>query len=173
MTAYFWWRVILRFCSGESSKRVALGMATALALVIGAEGRTWGGWVLNCTPEEYAAAEWIRRHTAPSDFIIANWYTGDYVRSLSKRNIIISDYPRIEVRVAKEKFNLNIPILPRDPQKVVEYVEQHPGTYYLLVSKWGPWGNYGAEPHFELLQTFGENPKTQAKLFKINVDERN
>jgi hypothetical protein len=168
--AYFVWRLILLLTKVDRSRVILLTAATLLALVVNYEGRTWGGWVLNCTAEEYAAADWIVVNTRPEDFVIANWYTGDYLRSLTKRRVIISDYPRVEVRVAKEKFNLNIPILPRDPQKVVEYARQNPGTYYLVVSKWGPWGAYEKNPHFKLLATFGKNPKTLGKVFKIETE---
>jgi hypothetical protein len=67
-----------------------------------------------------------------------------------------------------EKSKLDIPILPKDPAKVVEYTQQHPGTYYLMTAKWGPWGNYESDPHFELLKTFGNDKKSQARIFKIN-----
>jgi hypothetical protein len=170
MFPYFFWRVMLKFIHKPGNQMAALSIMTVLALVVGAEGKTWGGWVLNCTPEEYAAADWINKNTRPTDIIIANWYTGDYVRSLTKRRIIISDYPRVEVRVAKEKFNLNIPILPRDPQKVVQYVQGNPGTYYLMTSKWGPWGRYERDRHFTLLETFGKKPRTQSKIFKIESE---
>lgn len=168
LCAYFVWRVLLALTQNPRMQKMGLALVTLLAVVVGAEGRTWGGWVLNCTPEEYAAAKWINKNTQASDFIIANWYTGDYLRSLTKRRVIISDYPRIEVKVAKEKFNLDIPILPRNPRRVLDYTRDHPGTYYLVTAKWGPWGRYESDPHFELLRTLGENKKTQAKIYKIS-----
>ncbi len=170
MFAYFVWRLVDRWVKKDGRKIVVLALTTGLCLLINAEAATWGGWVLNCTPEEYASADWIRKNTKKDDIIIANWYTGDYLRSLTLRNIIISDYPRVEVRVAMDKFNLNIPILPRDPKKVLEYVQSHPGDYYLVTSKWGPWGKYEANPQFELLQTNGTNKKTQSKIFKIHPE---
>ncbi len=170
MAAYFLWRVVLRMFPRDKTRAWALGIIFFLALVINVEGKTWGGWVLNCTPEEYAGADWIKVNTDPADFIIANWYTGDYLRSLTKRRIIISDYPRVEVRVAKEKYNLEIPILPKDPAKVVEYVQKNPGSYYLFVAKWGPWGQYEKNPHFELLKVFGKDPKTQGKMFRVHPE---
>lgn len=167
--AYLLWRCIAWAAAKERMRVVLLSLATLIAVAVNVEGRTWGGWILNCTPEEYAAADWINKNTRPEDFIIANWYTADYLRSLTKRRMIISDYPRVEVRVAKERYNLDIPILPRDPAKVVEYAQQNPGTYYLVVSKWGPWGAYEKNPNFELLATFGKNPKTVGKVFKIET----
>jgi len=168
MSAYFLWRVVLLLFQKDNFKIAALTVVTGLAFVIGAEGKTWGNWVLNCTQEEYAAAEWINKNTDPNDYIIANWYTADYIRSLTQRRAIISDYPRVEVRVAKEKYDLKIPILPRNPRRVLAYVQKNPGTYYLLVSKWGPWGKYEKNPNFILMKTFGKDKKTQAKIFKIN-----
>ncbi|HCU24698.1 MAG TPA: hypothetical protein DF383_06755 [Deltaproteobacteria bacterium] len=169
-SAYFFWRVVY-FLRKKSSQRVtALVAVTLLALLIAREGKTWGGWVLNCSPAEYAAADWIRKNTQASDFIIANWYTGDYMRSLTKRRIIISNYPRTEVRAAKAKYPLEIPILPNDPQKVVEYIQKHPGTYYLLQSKWGPWADYEANPHFKLLESFPGAAREGAKIYKIESE---
>ncbi len=167
LTPYFLWRIILNLFRKDSVRVFSLSVVTLLTLIIAAEGRTWGGWVLNCTPEEYAAADWIKQNTQPSDIVIANWYTGDYLRSLTKRRIVISDYPRVEVEVARKKFNLDIPILPRNPEEVVKYVQENPGTYYLVVSKWGPWGKYEKDPHFKLLKTFGKNSKTLGKVFKV------
>lgn len=168
MFGYFVWRMVNRFIHKDGRKTFALIATTILCLVINAEAATWGGWVLNCTPEEYASADWINKNTKKDDIIIANWYTGDYLRSLTLRNIVISDYPRVEVRVAMDKFNLNIPILPRDPAKVLDYVESHPGNYYLVTSKWGPWGKYDANPQFELLETYGSNKKSLSKIFKVH-----
>jgi hypothetical protein len=170
MFAYFVWRLVDRWVKKDGRKIVVLALTTGLCLLVNAEAATWGGWVLNCTPEEYASADWINKNTKKDDIIIANWYTGDYLRSLTLRNIVISDYPRVEVRVAMDKFNLNIPILPRDPKKVLEYVQSHPGNYYLVTSKWGPWGKYEANPQFELLRTNGSNKKTQSKIFKIHPE---
>jgi hypothetical protein len=170
MNAYFAWRLTLWLFAKYRVRIFALTIVTLLAIMVNAEGKTWGGWVLNCTPEEYAAADWINKNTQPGDFLIANWYTGDYLRSLTKRRVIISDYPRVEVKVAQDKFHLNIPILPKDPQKVVEYIQQHPGNYYLFTAKWGPWGRYEDDPHFELLKTFGNDKKTQGKIFKIQPE---
>ncbi len=168
LCAYFLWRIVLSLFSQAKGQNISLVLLTCLTLIVAKEGRPWGGWELNCTPEEYQAAAWIQKNTSPQDFIIANWYTGDYIRSLSKRNIIISDYPRIEVKVAQEKFNLKIPILPRDPKAVLEYIREHPGTYYLLVSKWGPWGKYESNPAFRLEKVFGAKSKSQAKIFSID-----
>src|SRR5262249_9410245 len=154
MNAYFIWRIIRFLFSSQKSLQVALLFATLFALLINQQGKTWGSWNLNCTPEEYEASDWILKNTDPQATIIANWYTGDYVRSLTERHILISDYPRIEVRIAMERSKLNIPILPKDPEQVINYTQEHSGNYYLLVSKWGPWGNYAANPHFTLLETF-------------------
>ncbi len=170
LCAYSLWRTILFLFPQAKGQNIALVSLTVLTLIVARDGRPWGGWELNCTPEEYEAAAWIKQNTSPEDFIIANWYTGDYIRSLSKRNIIISDYPRVEVKVAQEKFNLKIPILPRDPKAVVEYVRKHPGKYYLLVSKWGPWGKYESHPNFRLEKVFGPKSKSQAKIFSIDLN---
>lgn len=167
MFAYFVWRLILWMFRSPRARMAALVTATFLALVVNHDGTTWGGWILNCTPEEYAAADWINKNASKDAKLIANWYTGDYLRSLTLRQVVISDYPRVEVRVAMDKFKLNIPILPRDPAKVLEYVQAQPGDYYLVTSKWGPWGRYQDNPHFQLIETFGKNNKTQARIFKI------
>lgn len=170
MNAYFAWRVVLLLTEKYRRRVAMLTVMVFLAMGVNADGKTWGGWVLNCTPEEYSAADWIKHNTQPGDFIIANWYTGDYLRSLTKRHVIISDYPRVEVKVAKEKYDLKIPILPKDPFKVLDYVKEHPGNYYLVVAKWGPWGNYEQNPHFELLKVFGTDKKAQAKVFRIKPE---
>lgn len=168
MFAYFAWRVILALARQDRKRLAGLVLATLLALAVNRDGTTWGGWILNCTQEEYAAADWINKHAPKDAKLIANWYTGDYLRSLTLRNVVISDYARVEVRVAMEKFKLNTPILPRNPDKVLEYVRNNPGEYYLITAKWGPWGRYRDNPHFELLESFGKNPKTQARIFKVH-----
>ncbi|MCE9625765.1 MAG: hypothetical protein K8R69_10015, partial [Deltaproteobacteria bacterium] len=170
MFAYFVWRLILLVARNFRPRVAALIVATVLALIVNKDGTTWGGWVLNCSPEEYAVADWINKNTPKDAIIVANWYTADYLRSLTLRRVVISDYPRVEVRVAMEKFKLNIPILPRDPEKVVEYGRAHPGDYYLVTAKWGPWGKYQDDPNFELLQTFGTTPKTQSRIFHVRTD---
>ncbi|MDX1387192.1 MAG: hypothetical protein R3257_06345, partial [bacterium] len=170
LCAYFLWRTNIRFFSSSSQRKVFLSLSLLVSLLIAADGKTWGGWRLNCTPEEYAAADWINQNTRPEDIIIANWYTGDYIRSLTKRRVIISEYPRPEVRQAMKKADLDIPILPRNPAKVIQYIQDHPGTYYLLKSKWGPWGSYDKYLQFEVMKTFGEEGRRQAKIFKVNVD---
>ncbi len=165
--AYFLWRVICLLTKDSKARVVGLALAVLFAILVNKDGTTWGGWVLNCSPEEYAAADWINQHAAKDATLIANWYTGDYLRSLTLRNVVISDYPRVEVRAAMEKFKLNIPILPRETDKVLDYVRSQKGDYYLIAAKWGPWGHYQDSPNFELVGTFGTNPKTQAKIYKI------
>ena len=66
----------------------------------------------------------------------------------------MSDYARDEVAKADKHTNLNILILPKDTNKVVDYIQQNPGTYYLITSKWGPWGKYDDDSRFELLKTY-------------------
>ncbi|MFO1462272.1 MAG: hypothetical protein U1F66_00685 [bacterium] len=167
MFAYFLWRLILAVTRERRARLIGLSLAVVLALLVNKDGTTWGGWVLNCSPEEYAAADWINKNLPKDATLIANWYTGDYLRSLTLRKVVISDYPRVEVRVAMEKFKLNIPILPRSPEAVLDYVNRQSGDYYLVTAKWGPWGRYPENPNFELLETFGPTPKTQAKIFRI------
>jgi len=167
MFAYFYWRVVCALTKERRWKLVALALGVVFALIVNKDGTTWGGWVLNCSPEEFAAADWINQHAPKDATLIANWYTGDYLRSLTLRPVVISDYPRIEVRAAMDKFKLNIPILPREPNKVLEYVESQKGDYYLVTAKWGPWGHYEENQNFELVGTFGGSPKTQAKIYKI------
>lgn len=164
---YFYWRLILRFFPRPRTRKRALAAALLLSLIIAAEGKTWGGWVLNCTPEEYAAADWINRHTPPDSILIANWYTGDYLRSLTRRPILFSDYARVEVREAMKRSHLKIPILPRSPQAVLDFVNRHPGSYYLVTAKWGPWGDYANFSQFKLLAEFGNKEKTKAKIYRV------
>jgi|GEM_PF-2855482 len=168
--AYGAWRLNHWLFAKDRYRVGALVITVFLALIVNIDGRTWGGWVLNCSPEEYSSADWLVKNTAPEDFVIANWYTGDYLRSLSKRRIIISDYPRVEVKVAKEKFDLKIPILPKEPAKMLEYIREHPGNYYLVTAQWGPWGMYDGDPHFKLQQAFGQNPKTMSKVYRIQLE---
>lgn len=167
LCVYFFWRLVLRFLQSSKARQRALVAGFALSLVIAAEGRTWGGWVLNCSPEEYAAADWINRNVPKDGILIANWYTGDYLRSLTKRSILFSDYARVEVREAMKKFDLKIPILPRNPQQVLEYTRKHPGNYYLVTAKWGPWGDYKNYSEFKLVGEIGKNEKTKAKIYRI------
>jgi len=106
---------------------------------------------------------------APGDaIIIANWFTGDFLRSLTKRKVIMSDYARDEVAKADKHTNLNILILPKDTNKVVDYIQQNPGTYYLITSKWGPWGKYDDDSRFELLKTYGTKKNQQSKIYRID-----
>jgi len=166
--AYFIWRLILSISAKASTRIILLGAALVLATLVNFSGRTWGNWSMNCTPEEFASADWINQNTDPSDFIIANWYTGDYLRSLTKRRIIISDYPRPEVAVAISKFKLKIPILPRNTDEVVKYTQDVPGTYYLVTSKWGPWGAYDKDARFELVASFGKDRKTRSLIYRVH-----
>jgi hypothetical protein len=167
LCVYFYWRLTLKIFSRPRSRIRALVVALVLSLIIAAEGKTWGSWVLNCTPEEYAAADWINQNTPSDSLLIANWYTGDYLRSLTKRRIVFSDYARVEVREAMKKFDLKIPILPKNPAAVLDYVEKNPGTYYLVTAKWGPWGEYSKFSEFKLLKEFGNNPKSKARIYRV------
>jgi len=166
--AYFIWRFILFIADRDRVRFAFLIGALLLAILVNYSGRTWGNWSMNCTPEEFASADWINQNTDPSDIIIANWYTGDYLRSLTKRRIVISDYPRPEVAVAISKFKLKIPILPRNTDEVVKYTQEVPGTYYLVTSKWGPWGAYDKDPRFEPLASFGKDRKTRSLIYRVH-----
>jgi hypothetical protein len=73
----------------------------------------------------------------------------------------------VEVREAMKKFNLNIPILPRNPNQVLDYVREHPGTYYLVTAKWGPWGDYQNYSEFKLVGEFGKKEKSKARVYRI------
>jgi hypothetical protein len=73
----------------------------------------------------------------------------------------------VEVREAMKNDNLNIPILPRNPKQVLDYVRKHPGNYYLVTAKWGPWGDYQNHPEFKLVGEFGKKEKTKAKIYHV------
>ncbi len=170
LLAYGAWRLVIAWGKKARQWRMGLALCILLALALSFEARTWGHWELDCSPEEYAAAHWINSHTDPDAILIANWYTGDFLRSLTKRRVLISDYPRIEVREALKRHPLALPILPRSPTKVWEYVAEHPGDYYVVSAKWGPFGDYANHPNFTLLQSFGSDPKTRSQIFRV---ERN
>ncbi len=139
-----------------------------LGPAITSHAKPWGNWMLNCSPEEYAAADWIKQNTSPEAIVIANWYTGDYLRSLTKRRTINSDYNRDEVAKAKKMTSLNIVTLAKQPEAMLAYIQKNPGDYYLVTSKWGPWGKYDLDPHFQLMQTNGKKEKELSKVYKIH-----
>ncbi|MBI2335607.1 MAG: hypothetical protein HYU97_02455 [Deltaproteobacteria bacterium] len=152
----------------ETLKPYLVSASMIAALTISYKAKPWGTWGLNCSHEEYSSARWINQN-APSDaIIIANWFTGDFLRSLTKRQVIMSDYARDEVAKADKHTNLDIRILPKDTNKVIEYIQKNPGTYYLITSKWGPWGKYDEDQRFELLKTHGTKKKDQSKIYRID-----
>jgi hypothetical protein len=131
------------------------------------QGQTWGGWILNCSEEEYHAADWIKAQTPPDAVLIGNWYTNDFMRSLTLREILLVDYPRPIVQYAMDRIPLNIPILKPDPGAMLNYVDRHPGSYYLITSQWGPAGNYEGIARFRKMVEFGTGKKTETSIYKI------
>jgi hypothetical protein len=103
--------------------------------------RVWGHWGMNCTEEEYRAADWISARTPEDALIITHWYTGDYIRSLTGRTIVLADGAegslRPGVRALKEMGKLDIPMLSsRRPEGMVKFSSEHEEEVYILTSQW-------------------------------------
>jgi len=101
----------------------------------------WGHWGMNCTEEEYKAADWINARTSEDALIITHWYTGDYIRSLTGRRIVLIDggerVLRPEVRALQKMGILDIPMLSsREPEGIAEFSAEHDEEVYVLTSLW-------------------------------------
>ncbi|MHC4361156.1 MAG: hypothetical protein ACYSTN_10290, partial [Planctomycetota bacterium] len=89
-----------------ASKLISLALIIIITLGLGIfihESRTWGNWPPSATAGEYRAADWINDYASKDAIIVCNWFTGDFIRSLTRRRTCISNYFRPEVRATLER----------------------------------------------------------------------
>lgn len=122
--------------------------------------KSFGNWPPTTTKEEVKAFKWINENLPQDAVIITNWFTGDFVRSYCKRNFIISQYLRSNIRGPQEKFDLEIPVL-KNAEEIIEYAKNHKedGNYYVLRSQYGPAFGLDRYKEFKQVAVFkGDKP---------------
>jgi hypothetical protein len=137
LSAYFLYRVSSLLFDRRPWREILLLLFFAGSVNTAAHAGTWGGWVLDCSPEEYQAAEWINRNTSPQAILIGNWYTNDFLRSLTLRRTLLCSEARSIVKYGMERSRIQIPILKQEASGILSYTDQHPSEYFILHRRTG------------------------------------
>jgi len=169
LSAYLLYDLALTIFENKALRTLLFSAFFLGSLRYAAYGKTWGEWVLNCSEEEFQAAEWIEKNAGKNSVLIGNWYTNDFMRSLTQRRVLYAFEARPIVKYGMDRVKLDIPVLKPDPEAVLAYVDRHPGDYYLMTSLWGPPGVYGENSRFEKSAEFGEGKRTAVKIFRIRA----
>ncbi len=131
--------------------------------------KTWGNWPPSATVGEYRAADWINAYASKDAIIVCNWFTGDFIRSLTRRRICISNYFRPEVRATVERDKGLNTVLLKNTREIIEFAESRRQEVYLLKSKWGPSGNFDRNPFFAKVMTGGSSAD-EATLYRVGAE---
>lgn len=98
--------------------------------------KTW--WLLGPTEEEFVACSWINDNLPRNAVLAIHWYTGDFVKALTERDIVISPFHRDLIRDAIELNNLSVPLL-KTKEEMVEFARGVDRPVYFFKSQYGPW----------------------------------
>ncbi|UCE98852.1 MAG: hypothetical protein JSV82_06600 [Planctomycetota bacterium] len=179
LSAYFIFALYRILVSGAAalkgevmSKPVSFALIIIISLGLGTfihKSKTWGHWPPSATTGEYRAADWLNSHASKDAVIVCSWFTGDFIRSLTKRQICISNYFRPEVRATvKRQKDLNI-VLLKNTREIIKFAESREQEVYLLKSKWGPSGDFDKNPLFTKLMSGGSG-KEKAILYSVSTE---
>jgi hypothetical protein len=180
LSAYFIftiYRLLMRKAATATSEKILKFSSLALIIIISLglgifvyKSSTWGRWPLSATPGEYRAADWINGHASKDAIIVCNWFTGDFIRSLTKRQICISNYFRPQVRIPAEREKGLNTVLLKNTKEIIEFAKSREVEFYLLKSKWGPPGNFDKNPLFTRVMSEGSD-KEKAILYRIGAED--
>lgn len=149
---------------------VALIVIISLGLgIFISKSKTWGNWPPSGAVGEYRAADWINMNASKDAIIVCNWFTGDFIRSLTKRQTCISNYFRPEVRATVKRAKGLNTVLLRNTREIIEFAESRVEEVYLLKSKWGPSGNFDRNPFFAKVMTGGSGAD-EATLYRVGAE---
>ncbi|MHC4148627.1 MAG: hypothetical protein ACYSR5_03990 [Planctomycetota bacterium] len=156
-----------------ASKLISLALIIIITLGLGIfihESRTWGNWPPSATAGEYRAADWINDYASKDAIIVCNWFTGDFIRSLTRRRTCISNYFRPEVRATLEREKGLNTVLLKNARQIIEFAESRGQEVYLLKSKWGPSGSFDNNPLFTRVMSGGSD-KDKAILYRVGAGD--
>ncbi|MHC4912999.1 MAG: hypothetical protein ACYTE5_08350 [Planctomycetota bacterium] len=149
---------------------VALIVIISLGLgILISKSKTWGNWPPSATVGEYRAADWINGYASKDAIIICNWFTGDFIRSLTRRRTCISNYFRPEVRATVKRAKGLNTVLLKNTREIIEFAESREQEVYLLKSKWGPSGNFDRNPFFAKVMSGGSGAD-EATLYRVGAE---
>jgi len=154
------------------SKLVSPALIIIISLGLGIfiyKGKTWGNWPPSATAGEYRAADWVNDYASKDAIIVCNWFTGDFIRSLTRRRTCISNYFRPEVRATVEREKGLNTVLLKNARQIIEFAESRGQEVYLLKSKWGPSGNFDNNPFFTRVMSGGSD-KEKATLYRVGAE---
>lgn len=179
LSGYFIFRVyglFMRMAAGIKDEVLRKLWSVALIIIISAglgifvyEGKTWGNWPPSATVGEYRAADWINAYASKDAIIVCNWFTADFVRSLTRRRTCISNYFRPEVRATVERGKGLNTVLLKNTREIVEFAESRGQEVYLLKSKWGPSGDFDRNPFFAKVMSGGSGAD-EATLYRVGAE---
>jgi hypothetical protein len=180
LSAYFIFTLYRLFARGAAtvtgemmSKLKSIALIIIISLGFGIfiyKSRIWGHWPPSATSGEYRAADWINDHAPKDAVIVCNWFTGDFIRSLTRRRICISNYFRPEVRATVEREKGLNTVLLKNAKEIIEFAESREAEVYLLKSKWGPSGNFDKNPLFTKVMSGGSG-KERAALYRVGAED--
>jgi hypothetical protein len=157
-----------------ASKLVSLALIIIISLGLGIfiyKSKTWGNWPPSATTGEYRAANWINNYASKDAIIVCNWFTGDFIRSLTVRRTCISNYFRPEVRATIEREKGLNTVLLKNARQIIEFAQSRGQEVYLLKSKWGPSGSFDTNPLFTRVMSAGSG-KDKATLYRVGAEDR-
>jgi hypothetical protein len=156
--------VLSKLGSGALIIIVSLGLCIFIC-----NSKTWGNWPPSATVGEYRAADWINAYASRDAIIVCNWFTGDFIRSLTRRRICISNYFRPEVRATVERDKGLNTVLLKNTKEIIEFAQSRGKEVYLLKSKWGPSGNFDGNPFFAKVMSGGSGAD-EATLYRVGTE---
>jgi hypothetical protein len=157
---------------GAVPKPVSIALIIIISLGLGVfvyKSRSWGHWPPSATAGEYRAAEWLNNYAFKDSIIVCNWFTGDFIRSLTRRRTCISSYFRPEVRATVLREKGLKTVLLKNTREIIEFAESREEEVYLLKSKWGPSGGFDNNPLFTKVMSGGSG-KEQATLYRVGAE---
>jgi hypothetical protein len=179
LSGYFIFTVyglLMRMAAGIKDEVLRKLWSVALIIIISLglgifvyESKTWGNWPPSATVGEYRAADWINAYASKDAIIVCNWFTTDFVRSLTRRRTCISNYFRPEVRATVERDEGLNTVLLKNTREIVEFAESRGQEVYLLKSKWGPSGDFDRNPFFAKVMSGGSGAD-EAKLYRVGAE---
>jgi len=134
------------------------------------KSRTWGHWPPSATVGEFRAADWINDYASKDAVVVCNWFTGDFIRSLTRRQICVSNYFRGQVRAIIEREKGLKTVLLKNTNEIIKFAKSRQEEVYLLKSKWGPSGDFDNNPFFTKVMSGGSG-KDKATLYRVGTED--
>lgn len=147
-----WWKTRSKPAPAKRLKFSRYLYAIVIAMVLGlytARPCVWGHWGMNCTEEEYAAADWIKHYTSQDALIVTSWYSADFLRSLTGRRMVVIGKLRPELEIIDKVIPIERPPLSaKEPLGIIEFAARHKERVYLISGKHGPVEDFSRYPGF-------------------------